>query len=268
LQRWIPKTVSYSPANLAKLLKEYPLLYLKPGNGTGGRSILKVERTSQGYQLLGRARNLIKKSAHFRSEATLINWLNRWVNQEKIRNGNFMIQQGLDLALIPQRVSDTRLLIQKNEQGEWQVTGLGVRVGPLGSPTSNLHGGGKPLPFNKVMVERFGVGKAKLIREECQELAMQVVQTIEKYFGSMMEFGLDIGIDVMGEVWLIEVNPKPGREIFKELGNQDLYRKSIERPIQYAMHLIETKNQGPITEENIQPVEHDEVSDNKIIELD
>lgn len=242
LKKWIPKTIAYSPTNLSTMLKEFPLLYIKPGNGTGGRSILKIERTDQGFKLLGRARNLVKKSAYFKTAAPLISWLNRWVDQEKIRNGQFMIQQGLDLSLVPDRVADTRLLIQKDENGEWNITGLGVRIGPKGSPTSNLHGGGRPVPFKKVITERFGKEKAASILAECQELAHEVVKTIETYFGSMMEFGLDIGIDVDGNVWLIEVNPKPGREIFKELGQLQLYRQSIQRPLQYALHLVKAKN--------------------------
>lgn len=249
LKRWIPKTMAYSPANLTIMMKEYPLLYIKPGNGTGGRSILKIERTAKGFHLLGRARNLVKKSAYFKSAATLISWLNRWVDQEKIRNGQFMIQQGLDLSLVPERVADTRLLIQKDEKGEWSITGLGVRVGPKGSPTSNLHGGGRPAPFTKVITDRFGKEKAESILAECHELAHEVVDTIESYFGSMMEFGLDIGIDVAGQVWLIEVNPKPGREIFKELGQFQLYKQSIQRPLQYALHLVQGKN-NPVKNES------------------
>ncbi|RKD24345.1 glutathione synthase [Ammoniphilus oxalaticus] len=256
LQRWIPKTVAYSPNQLAEMLNQFRIVYLKPGNGTGGRSILKIEQKKDGFHLLGRAKNLTKKSAHFRSKRALLNRLKDWVEREKIRNGPFMIQQGLDLSLMPQRVSDTRLLIQKDEHGNWQVTGLGARVGPIGSPTSNLQGGGKPLPFKKLMLSRFGPEKTELIYEECQELAMQVVQVIEQYFGSMLEFGLDIGIDVGGKIWLIEVNPKPGREIFKTLGHKQLYRKSIERPIQYAMHLAQTNKETVITSDNIMPVQN------------
>lgn len=254
LKKWIPKTLAYSPVNLNSMLKEYSLLYIKPGNGTGGRSILKIERTDKGFHLQGRARNLVKKSAYFKSPASLISWLNRWVDQEKIRNGHFMIQQGLDLSLVPERVADTRLLIQKDEKGEWSITGLGVRVGPKGSPTSNLHGGGRPVPFKKVITERFGKEKAQSILAECQELAYEVVKTIESYFGSMMEFGLDIGIDVNGQVWLIEVNPKPGREIFKELGQLQLYKQSIQRPLQYALHLVQGKNNAEKKETPFLPV--------------
>ncbi|RXT15269.1 YheC/YheD family protein [Ammoniphilus sp. CFH 90114] len=248
LRSWIPKTVEYSPNHLQQMLKEFPLLYIKPGNGTGGRSILKISHDGTKYSLLGRARNLRTKSASFSTAASLISVVNRWVNKECIRKGNFMIQQGLDLALIPDRVADTRLLIQKNEVGEWCITGSGVRVGPRKSPTSNLHNGGKPVKFSKLMKERFGEEKAERIKDECKLLGFTVVKTIEKHFGSMMEFGLDIGIDVNGRVWLIEVNPKPGRDIFKELGRPELYRKSVQRPLQYALHLVKNKQEssGPI----------------------
>lgn len=243
LNRWVPHTVEYSPNQLMKMLKEHPLLYIKPGNGTGGRGILKISKNKNGYRLLGRARNLVTRSAFFSSAPSLIAAVNRWVRKESIRNGNFMIQQGLDLALIPDRVADTRLLIQKDEQGEWNITGAGIRVGPKNSPTSNLHNGGKPVEFTEFMTTRFGEEKANTIKEECNLLAKTVVHIIEKHFGSMMEFGLDIGVDVDGRVWLIEVNPKPGRDIFKELGRPELYRKSVQRPLQYALHLISAKRE-------------------------
>lgn len=237
LNRWVPKTIEYTPKNLLDMLKQFPILYLKPGNGTGGRSIMRITQSKDGLHLLGRSRNLHVKSATFHSPTALATAVHSWASKEKIRNGNFMIQQGLDLELISKRVADIRLLIQKDENGEWGITGLGVRVGPKHSPTSNLHNGGKPVPFEKLIRERFGEEMSSTIQEECSELAFHVVKFIENHFGNMMEFGLDIGVDVNGKVWLIEVNPKPGREIFKELGLTELYRKSIQRPIQYALHL-------------------------------
>jgi len=238
VKRWMPQTVAYSPAGLKSMLRQYKLLYIKPGNGTGGRSIVKLTSTDNGYTVLGRDRKLAKKKMHFQTLSALTKWLNRWVKEQRIRNGNFMIQQGLNLALIPNRVADTRLLIQKNEQGEWEVTGLGVRVGGVGSATSNLHGGGSAIPFEKFISARFSPEQTEAIRQECHELAHQVVRTIEKHFGSMMEFGLDIGVDVKGRVWLIEVNPKPGRDIFREMGQMNLYKQSVQRPLQYALYLM------------------------------
>ncbi|MBC8079812.1 MAG: YheC/YheD family protein [Gorillibacterium sp.] len=241
LKQWMPETVEYSKEQLRLMLKRHPLLYVKPGNGTGGSSIVRIESTRDGYAVLGRSRKLTKSSVRFKTISELAHWLDQWTVQERIREGNFMIQQGLDLELVQGRVTDTRLLIQKNEAGAWNVTGMGMRVGAPNSSTSNLHGGGSAVSFMEIAAKQFGQEKAESIRRECEQLAFEVVQVIEERFGSMMEFGLDIGIDVEGRVWLIEVNPKPGRDIFKGMGNQELYRKSVERPIQYAMYVAANK---------------------------
>lgn len=237
IRRWMPETVQYSGDNLSSMLEKHSLLYIKPGNGTAGSSIVKLTDTGKGYEMLGRSRDLSKKRAVAKKLSSVKGWLDRWTVQERIRDGNFMIQQGLNLELVPERVTDTRLLIQKDEEGNWDVTGMGMRVGPKGSSTSNLHGGGSAVSFDELIVKKFGEQKAQEIRQECEELAFEVVKSIEKHFGSMMEFGLDIGIDVDGRVWLIEVNPKPGRDIFKGMGQMPLYNKAVRRPVEYALLL-------------------------------
>lgn len=237
LSRWMPETVEYTGPNLLKMLDSHPLLYIKPGNGTGGSSIVRVKRLKDGYDVLGRSRSLSRKRTKAATAAGLKSWLDAWTLKERIRNGIFMIQQGVDLSLVEGRVTDARLLIQKTDSGVWDITGMGMRIGAAGSSTSNLHGGGKAATFDSVVTERFGSERAAAIRKECHELAHAVVKVIESHFGSMMEFGIDIGIDTAGRVWLIEVNPKPGRDLFKSIGDRSLYRTTVERPIQYAMYL-------------------------------
>nr|WP_208414473.1 YheC/YheD family protein [Paenibacillus castaneae] len=71
------------------------------------------------------------------------------------------------------------------------------------------------------MIRRFGPEKAKQISRECDQMAMKLMEVIEERYGSMMEFGMDVGVDVKGNVWLIEANPKPSHSIFlgtKEMG--------------------------------------------------
>ncbi|MFS0837089.1 YheC/YheD family protein [Paenibacillus sp. 1P03SA] len=239
LKKWIPATVDYNADNLIRMFKKHRILYIKPGNGTGGKSIVKISRVKEGYRLLGRTKEYAKRNVLFRNLTSLTNWLNQWIRQERIRKGNFMIQQGLDLELLPGHVSDMRLLIQKNDKGRWEVTGEGMRIGGVNNPTSNLHGGGRASSTEAVLHKRFTPERTNEIIAECHDLAHGVVAVIEKHFGRMLEYGLDIGIDTRGSVWLIEVNPKPGRELFKKMGRKDLYQKSIRRPLQYALYLSE-----------------------------
>jgi glutathione synthase/RimK-type ligase-like ATP-grasp enzyme len=235
MHRWLPETRLYDHNNLQAMLARYPLLYLKPLNGTGGRGILRLERTGDGFRLLGRDSQRAKVTAVIRQMAPLLRWIDRW-KREKL-----LVQQGLDLELVPRRTVDMRLLIQKDETGQWSITGYGFRVGGERSATSNLHGGGKAIPAQTCLLPRFGEHRVGRILQQCHELSFQTAETIESHFGRMIELGLDIGIDVDGRAWLIEVNPKPGREIFKELGAQELYKQAIHKPMKYAMHLARTK---------------------------
>lgn len=232
MQRWLPDTRLYRKSTLHTMIGKHRLLYLKPVNGTGGRGILRIAREQEGFQLLGRDRNRVKRSIRCRQLSSLENNVQRWVN-----HGYYIIQQGLSLDLRSGRSVDMRLLLQKNQRGEWTVTGHGIRVGGVKSATSNLHGGAKAVDSARFLAARFNETRTEAILAECEQLAFQTAAAIENHFGRMMELGLDIGIDTSGHVWLIEVNPKPGREIFKELGKLSLYRQAIRKPLQYAIHI-------------------------------
>ncbi|WP_134686020.1 YheC/YheD family endospore coat-associated protein [Brevibacillus migulae] len=244
MNRWLPESRPFSKQNVAEMLGRYPLLYIKPTNGSGGRSILCVEKRGKGYVLRGRTKIQGTKVQKITSQQELLQRLHQWVHRQKHGNELFFIQQGLRLDLLPNRTIDTRLLIQKNGEGEWKVTGMGVRVGGIKSSTSNLHGGGRAVPAGRFFASRFGQEKARKIIRECGELAHRTVQVIEQHYGSMLEFGLDIGVDVTGRVWLIETNPKPGREILRKTGQLERYQLAIRRPLEYALYLIKQQKRA------------------------
>jgi len=237
MHRWLPETVLYNHASLKQMLGRHSLLYLKPLNGTGGRGILRVERSGRGFHLLGRDRQRVKRSVVLPQISSLLRYVDRWINEK------FIVQQGLRLDLVPNRAVDMRLLIQKDGSGAWSVTGSGIRVGGERSATSNLHGGGRAVPSEMFLRRRFGEERTKEILQDCHLLAQQTAESIENHFGRMLELGLDIGIDAEGRAWLLEVNPKPGREIFREMGTAELYRQAIRKPIEYAMHLAQKQRQ-------------------------
>lgn len=243
VKRWIPETFIYSAAKLVQMLEKHPIVYVKPGNGTGGHSVAKIQKVNGGYLIRGRKKSgaVVKHKAS--SKEAVTRWFSKWVQSEQIRSGKFMIQQGLDLELIPGRLMDARLIIQKDGEGKWGVTGKVLRVGGRNSPTTNLlYGDGKALRFQTFMKEHFGIQKAKEIDQECERLALNLMEVVEQRFGSMIEFGLDVGVDVKGNVWLIEANPKPSHDAFLKSKEFAAYRTSIMRPIQYAIFLSKSKD--------------------------
>ena len=252
VRKWLPQTVAFSLQALAEMLGNHRIVYLKPTNGTGGRSILRVVKLPGGYLLQGRTRQQLKSSQKLGTLADLGKRLEHWMEREKLGKEEFFLQQGLDLSLLPGRTVDARMLVQKDGTGEWKITGIGMRMGPRQSSTSNLHGGGKALHAVSFLVERFGEARAREILQECREMALCTVRRIEEHYGPMMEFGFDVGIDVRGNIWLIEMNPKPGREIFRQLGQKERYRLAVRRPLEYALYLLDkagNREQGTMDQE-------------------
>jgi hypothetical protein len=61
---------------------------------------------------------------------------------------------------------------------------------------------------------------------------------IEKHHGPLVELGIDVGVDRQGNVWILEVNSKPGRTIFTKTGELDIGKRSVQLPIYYARALL------------------------------
>jgi glutathione synthase/RimK-type ligase-like ATP-grasp enzyme len=237
MHKWLPETNLYSEQQLCEMLEKHRIVYVKPINGTGGRGINKVTRHENGYHVLGRTneRKIVEK--RLTSYGELCTEL-----RNNMTMGKYIIQQGLSLDLVRDRAVDMRILIQKDGTGRWNITGMGIRVGGQNSATSNLHGGGKSLPPKVFLKRCFPKEAVRDILKHCHQLAFTTAQSIEEHFGNMMELGLDVGIDTDGQSWLVEVNPKPGREIFKHMGQLSTYKEAVQNPLKYALYLIKSSS--------------------------
>lgn len=235
VRQYLPSTVLYRRFDdLRKELLSKNIVFLKPINGTGGRGILRIERLASGvYSIKGRM-----QSRKIIPERTVNLPQLRMIVKDKKPANRFIIQQGIDLRLRNGSVHDYRLLIQKNGSGKWEVTGCVGRVGPAGSVTSNLHGGGKAVPMHKLLRHWFGEdNKAKSVAEDIHHFGFLLAETLESAYGRLCELALDIAVDRNGRIWLLEVNSKPAREVFNRIGDRATYLRAIRRPIEYAKWL-------------------------------
>ncbi|SFE51290.1 Glutathione synthase/RimK-type ligase, ATP-grasp superfamily [Paenibacillus algorifonticola] len=227
---------------VSEMLRKHPLIYLKPINGTGGRGILRIERKKSGNLLIqGRdqARRII--SPQKINSASLSGYLSAW----DLKGTRYIAQQGIHLKLPSGRVHDYRMLVQKNGEGVWSVTGCAGRVGPAGSVTSNLHGGGHAVPMTELLQQ--WVSDASLVKEievDAEQFSINVAKHLEQVYGRLCELALDLAIDRKGQIWLLEVNPKPAREVFAQAGEKEAYHQAIIKPLEYALWLYRQKRNG------------------------
>ena len=217
--------------DLKRFIKQYPLVYLKPVDGSGGRGIVRITRGEDGNcELEGRnASRQIIAGSKLKIHA-VPDRLASWGLASR-----YLIQQGIPLELADGRVHDFRLLIQKNGQGNWHVTGCAGRIGGGKSVTSNLHGGGEALAFHKLLhIRGLSADRIADIKQDMEHLAYLAAHQLEKKFGRLCELALDLAVGPDYRIWLLEVNPKPSREIFRLIEDHETYQLALRRPLEYA----------------------------------
>lgn len=258
VQSYLPKTKLYSSIKDVQLMiKSMPLLYLKPINGTGGRGILRIEKLrSNNFSVYVQGRDHQRriippqKMTWTQLAAKLQSWNAK---------GRYIVQQGISLKLHNGRVHDYRMLVQKNGEGEWKVTGCAGRVGASGSITSNLHGGGEAVKMDSLLLSWLNSEmKVQQVKERADTLGVSVASFLEEKYGALCELALDLAIDREGDIWLLEVNPKPSREVFARIGDRDTYRAAISRPIEYANWYYHHVLQDPNKRTDVKSYESDQ----------
>jgi len=243
----MPETILYqNSADLRRMLKACPVLYIKPANGTGGRGILRVERlkgTGTLFDIQGRRQNRQIITPRKVSLSRLESIVRQWC-----LGGRFLVQQGIPLRLASGRYHDYRMLVQKNGQGQWEMTGMAGRVGAARSVTSNLHGGGHAVRAHTLLREWLGSEeKAEKAMKTAEKLGIEAAAFLESSFSALCELALDLAIDREGRIYVLEVNPKPAREVFARSGDSETYRKSLVRPLEYALWVYKNKGRGNST---------------------
>ncbi|GIQ69873.1 YheC/YheD family protein [Xylanibacillus composti] len=239
LAKYQPDTVKVTAGSeVLALLKKYPTVYLKPINGTGGRGIMRIHRLGpSSFQLAGRGmdRRILRRVQLGRSG--LLAKLSRLA-----KTGQYLAQQGIDCTLPDGRVFDFRILIQKNARGDWEWTGGAGRIGRQGSVTSNLHGGGTAAGLDRLLRKCYRqTSKEQRVKQEMAALSFETAAYLEKRYGQLCELALDIAADRNGRIWLLEVNPKPAREVFRKIGEHHTYQTAVKRPLEYALYQINRK---------------------------
>lgn len=224
LQRYLPATEKLHPSTLKKMLHTWPTVYLKPSEGKAGSGILKTiyDEQSHSYELQWQAHKSLKR-IRCRSFTALWRRVLKYKQYE-----SYIIQQGIPLCTFAGHPFDFRVLVQKNDTGQWQVTGIGVRVAGKERITTHVPRGGRIVSVQDVLSaeQRFTIERELMI------LAVQIAAHLEKSHSPLGEMSMDIGLDQQGHLWFFEANSKP-----MKFDEPHIRRKSLENIVKYAQYL-------------------------------
>lgn len=230
VKHYLPETKLLETArDFLSMLAEHSLLYLKPVSSFAGQGILQVSRLPHRLLLRYRAGDEVKEEHYGNVESLL-----RAVKQHKIP-GQYLVQQGLALAKYRGAIFDARALVQKTSEGDWDLTGVGIRVASRGGITTHVPCGGHIASLENVLQEVYGETEVKSsgVWLRVKNLALAIAPAIEKSLGQTLgEMSMDIGITSAGHCYFLEANAKP-----MKFDEPHIWRRSLRRRVEYCRFL-------------------------------
>lgn len=231
----LPTVPAINTNTVMRMLKKYRSIMLKPLNGSRGKGIMKLSFDAHGFTLEENEKVLQRFSgAEFGPILSSI-----------LLKERFLVQKWVDIRDHHGSVYDIRVLMQKNGSGHWVLTGMGIRQGSQEKITSNLTGGGQAFPVLPFLKEQFSPSAAKELHSKLEHISYLIPGYLERSYGKrLVELGLDIAIDRNSDIWIIEVNIKPGRTLWRKISDMEADRISLRHPIQYARYLLDKEKKG------------------------
>ena len=196
---YIPATGAYGGDDLMSMLSEHGMVVIKPVVGTGGSGVIRIETVDSGYQVSHKGR-----TKHVETFPALL----RVLAGLKLRR-RYLIQQGIHLARINGRPLDYRVKVVK-DRGVWQFRAMVGRLARPGLFVTNLCKGGTLLRCRPALRRSLPHIDSVEKRKEMRQLTRNCIAVLESKFPGISQLGFDYGLDQEGNIWILEVNTRPG----------------------------------------------------------
>nr|WP_066633067.1 YheC/YheD family protein [Desulfolucanica intricata] len=230
-------TLPYSEFSMNKLIQfmeQYDSVYVKPDQLYKGEGLIKVTKNSTGYCIEHHRDKVFTKV-----ETGDLNYVLGLMEDFGQLSQKYVIQKSIDIALFLGNPFDVRVMLQKNDLGDWEVTGALARVGPEDCLITSPRSGGKVIRLRDAVSSAFPgqSDKQEQIIESIEQYTKKIGCFLEEKNNLIGELGIDLGIDKQGNIWLIEVNAKPLRVSMKKLKSKPVDTKINSYPCLFGAFL-------------------------------
>ncbi|WP_078381579.1 YheC/YheD family endospore coat-associated protein [Sutcliffiella halmapala] len=230
LQSFFPYTQKLSStADFLAHLANHSIWLLKPIHGSQGRGLIKIEKRN-GLYMIKEVKQPGEQLFTFTTTSHFLQWLHT-----RMKTTTFIFQPFLPLQNKEGYPFDLRLLIQKDENGNWKERVRVLRTGIKHHITSNLAGGGKMIPFSSLL-QSLPLTYKRKIEEDIQTVIDTLPLELERAFQPLFELGIDLGWDAKQNLWILDINSKPGHKIVS-MASKFVQKEIYEAPSKYSHYL-------------------------------
>lgn len=230
---YLPETLPGNLPNLKKMMEKFETLILKPSSGSLGKGVMRVQKTENTWvlsypQKKGKKTSLIHESFNNKIPFKIT---------DKLKKQAYLIQEGIPIALYKERPFDMRVSVQKNEHGNWQLTGIVAKSARPNHFLCNVAQGGTVYPLDLILSE------LNLNQEEVYNrvstLALTIAKTLNSKISGLSDLGLDIAITQNGHPYFIECNGRDQRYSFRNGKMYTTWEQTYSHPMGYARFLYD-----------------------------
>jgi len=160
--------------------------------------------------------------------------------KRNISKSRFIIQKALDLIATDEKTIDFRALIVKDHYGEWRDIGIIARHGVKGSITSNISTGGSAelAQITLKNILKLTDEEVSKFRKRMSTIAINAARGLEESGISCGNLGVDLGVDLNGDVWIVEINNRdPNHTIALDAKDRQMFFKVRLQNMLYAKKL-------------------------------
>jgi hypothetical protein len=196
----LPETVPGTLENLLMMLKKHRQLILKPAKGSLGGGIMKLTKDKKGRIKL-RYPIARRKWKEVQFKEDIPTFLTDTFNKKQ-----YIIQENIKLATYKKRPFDLRVVVQRNQTGDWVVAGILCKVSPSRNQfVTNISQGGSSLSFDEV-VKGHSYLSHNRIHQDISNLSLKMARHLEKHTDHIADIAFDIALDKKGRAYFIECN--------------------------------------------------------------
>ncbi|UJF35821.1 YheC/YheD family protein [Paenibacillus hexagrammi] len=144
---------------------------------------------------------------------------------QKVGRQSYYIQQTIPLATYKGRPFDLRVSVQRDDSGDWQVTGIVGKVAASGSHVTNVAKGGR-VRTCEVLFKENGFDVERTV-SAVERASLEIVRYISRRVPHLADVGLDMGVDQSGMVKFIEMNGRDQRYSFRKGGLSETFLSNL-----------------------------------------
>jgi hypothetical protein len=235
ISEYLPMTDRYRSFNdLLIMLKQHSFIFLKAYYGSGGKQVLSLEKSNGQYKLVFYSDELQELIMSDVEEV-------RKHIEEFTEGRKFIIQHGIRLLKYKGRFFDMRVLVIKDNKGQWRAISNYARIAKANLTITNYCAGGECDFYNNIYPDLSSpLCKGSIPNyDDVASVAIKIASVIDQEFGTFGELGMDMAIDQYGKIWFIEANTKPDKDLVEVLDDCDGIHPQYMAVFEYAGYLCE-----------------------------